>query len=342
MAEDMHIVYAADDQFAEILGVSLTSLYENNKNINQIYVYILETQISENNKSRLESLSASYGRSKIIWVPAIDISKTLQVDVSIDRGSMSQYSRLFVSSVLPQNLEKVLYLDCDIIIERSLLELWNLDMQGKTIAALMDSFSRWYRMNIGLEPEDIMFNSGVMLIDLKRWRDQNIEKKLLNFICCRKGKIQQGDQGALNAVLAHDVYCFEPRFNSVTIFYDFNYDEMLMYRKPPEFYSRELVSLAIEKPVIIHFTTSFLSRRPWVEGCCHKYVGEWMKYKNMSPWKEFPLWEYKQGSCLNKVFAAFLKKLPRNVAVFLSGLLQAYGRPLFYRIIYFNWTKGVR
>lgn len=46
---------------------------------------------------------------------------------------------------------------------------------------------------------------------------------------------------------------------------------MLIYRKPPNFYSKEEIKKAIEDPVIIHYTTSFISRRPWVEGCNHKY-----------------------------------------------------------------------
>ena len=142
------------------------------------------------------------------------------MNVAVDRGSLSQYARLFVSSDLPLDLNRVLYLDCDIIINRSIRELWNLDLNGKTIGALMDAFSKYYRQNIDLEENDIMFNSGVMLIDLRKWRKQKIEEKLMNFIAKKNGRIQQGNQGALNAVLSHDTYCFEPRFNSVTIFYD--------------------------------------------------------------------------------------------------------------------------
>lgn len=66
-------------------------------------------------------------------------------------------------------------------------------MHGKTIAALKDAFSKWYRANINLNPTDIMFNSGVMLIDLKRRKEQKVEKKLLRFIASKNGKIRQGD-----------------------------------------------------------------------------------------------------------------------------------------------------
>ncbi|MCD8380911.1 MAG: glycosyltransferase family 8 protein [Lachnospiraceae bacterium] len=330
--KDIHVVYASDDKFSEILGVSLTSLYENNKDMEQIHVYVLDGKISETNKKKLNSVSGAYGRIDIQWILAKDISEELNMNVAADRGSLSQYARLFVSSVLPSDLERVLYLDCDIIINQPLDEIWDLDMHGKTIAALKDAFSKWYRYNIDLRPTDIMFNSGVMLIDLKRWKEQKVEERLLKFIASKNGKIQQGDQGALNAVLSHDTFCFEPRFNSVTIYYDFSYKEMMVYRKPPEFYTEAQIKEATESPVIIHFTTSFLSRRPWIEGCQHRYVGEWMKYKNMSPWKDEALWEYKRTIGVKGIGAKLVGKLPRKLMISVTGIAQAYGRPMVNRI----------
>lgn len=322
-----HIVYASDDRFAEILGVSLLSLYENSKDMDDIIVYILDSSITDENKQKLLSVCKSYKRSDVIFIPAKNISEKLSMNVAVDRGSLSQYARLFVSSDLPKDLSRVLYLDCDIIVKKSIRELWNLVLQGKTIGALMDAFSKHYRANIDLEPDDIMFNSGVMLIDLKKWREDNVESKLLKFIKAKKGKIQQGDQGALNAVLSHDTYCFEPRFNSVTIFYDFTYKEMLIYRKPPKFYTEEKVKEAVEDPTIIHFTTSFLSKRAWMKGCKHRYVDEWLKYKSMSPWKDRELWDdnrpmWKQNG------VKVLMKMPRGLSIRLTGLMQAYGRPI--------------
>ena len=332
MDRKLQVVYASDDCFAEILGVSLISLYENNKSMEEIHVYVLESKITDKNKKKLECITNAYGRSPIIWVPAKDISKELQMNVSVDRGSLSQYARLFVSSALPDNLDRVLYLDCDIIFNQSLEELWNIDMKGKTIAALKDAFSSLYRTNIGLKSKDIMFNSGVMLIDMNHWKERKVEERLLQFIQKRKGNIPQGDQGALNAILSHDTCCFEPRFNSVTIYYDFSYKELLIYRKPPEFYSEEQIREATENPVIIHFTTSLLSRRPWIEGCQHRYVNVWLKYKAMSPWKDAPLWKYKKAKGIKGVYMALSRKLPRKIMIPLSSILQAYGRPLIYRI----------
>lgn len=318
-----HIVYASDDHFAEILGVSLVSLFENSKDMNEINVYILDSGITEENKQKLLSVCKTYKRNSI-FIPATDISNKLSMKVLLDRGSLSQYARLFVSSDLPKGLSRVLYLDCDIIVAKNIRELWNLNLQGKTIGALMDAFSKYYRSNINLEKNDIMFNSGVMLIDLDKWTKNRVEEKLLQFITKKNGVIQQGDQGALNAVLSRDTYCFEPRFNSVTIFYDFSYEEMMIYRKPPKFYNAESVKEAVENPSIIHFTTSFLSKRAWMKGCKHRYVGEWLKYKDVSPWKDESLWDDNRPEWRIKSF----KMLPRELMIRIAGFLQAYGRPL--------------
>ena len=326
-----HIVYASDDKFAEILGVSLISLYENSKDMDDIIVYVLDSGISSENRDKLLTICRDYKRTEVQFITAKDVSKKLEMKVSTDRGSLSQYARLFVSSDLPENLGRALYLDCDIIVKQSIRELWNLALHGKTIGALMDAFSKYYRANIDLEENDIMFNSGVMLIDLDKWRKDRVEDKLLEFISRKNGWIQQGDQGALNAVLSRDTYCFEPRFNSVTIFYDFNYKEMMLYRKPPKFYPDEQVRMAVEKPVLIHFTTSFKSIRPWVKGCEHRYVGEWMRYKKMSPWKDNKLWDDNRPQWKKKCLKIY-NSMPNWVSVRIAGLMQVYGRPLRNRL----------
>lgn len=331
MANIPHIVYATDDNFAEILGVSLVSLYENSKDVDDIIVYVLDSGISDENIEKLKSLPQKYGRSDLSFIKATNISKELSMSVNLDRGSSSQYARLFVSSVLPAELDRVLYLDCDIIINKSISELWNLDIKGKTIAALKDAFSKQYRKNIDLDPDDVMFNSGVMLIDLDKWRRENVESKLLEFIRKKNGKIQQGDQGALNAILSKETFCLEPRFNSVTIFYDFSYEEMMVYRKPVDFYPREEIELAVREPSIIHYTTSFLSKRPWYEGCEHRYVAEWFKYKDISPWSDKPLWTEKKKNVIKGLYVSLCNKMPRKLMIGFSGILQAYGRPLVYK-----------
>lgn len=169
------------------------------------------------------------------------------------------------------------------------------------------------------------------MIDLKRWKEQQIENRLMKFIAMKKGHIQQGDQGALNHVLSHDVYCFQPKYNSVTIFYDFSYKELLEYRKPVSgYYNENLIKVAVEDPVLIHFTTSFLSKRPWMKGCRHIYCREWRRYKHMSPWKDEPLRDDPRRPWKIHIF----RMLPRAFAIFVASWFQVYGRPFKNAIKY--------
>lgn len=330
-----HIVYASDDKFAEILGISLISLYDKSDDLTDIFVYILDSGISNDNKHKLLSISTAYNRPQVRFINAKNINEEMSLNIKTDRGSLSQYARLFVSSSLPKDIARVLYLDCDIIVNASISKLWNLDIKEKTIAALSDVFSKYYRKNINLDKNDIMFNSGVMLVDLKKWKQHNVENRLIKFIEQHNGVIQQGDQGVLNSVLSKETYCFSPIYNSITVFYDFSYDEILIYRKPDNFFSRQEIQEAIEHPVIIHFTTSFLSERPWVKGCTHRYVNKWLEYKSLSPWTDTLLWEPKKAKGISGLYIRLSRKLPRKALVSLSGLLHAYGKPIVY--FFKNW-----
>lgn len=117
----------------------------------------------------------------------------------------------------------------------------------------------------------------------------------------------------------------------MTIFYDFTYKEMLTYRKPPKFYTEGEVNEAVVNPSIIHFTTSFLSKRAWMKGCEHRYVGEWLKYKGMSPWRDEPLWEDNRPQW-KQTGAKVIMKMPKGLAIRLARLMQAYGRPWMNRV----------
>ncbi|MCG0758509.1 glycosyltransferase family 8 protein [Lactiplantibacillus plantarum] len=240
---------------------------------------------------------------------------------------MSQYTRLLIGSILPTNVIKVLYLDCDTLILGNVLKIWNLNLADKIIAALPDVFSPAYRRNIGLHRESIMFNSGVMLIDLRHWRENNTEAKLLEVIDVYHGRVQQGDQGVLNAVLSNEVVALDPRDNSISLFFDFSYEEMLILRKPLSTFTQEELNMAINHPRIVHFTTSFASTRPWYLGpASQKYSAIWRDYYSQTEWANEPL-EEKKISFLKKIMMMIYSGLPREIAIRIAGLSHAIFRP---------------
>ena len=106
------VVYASDDNFSSIMGVSITSLLENNK-LKCIDITILDSGISPKNKNKINELVSRYRNVKIRFILMNDLESRLGVNLSTDRGSLSQFSRLFISSIFNEYEGRVLYLDCD-------------------------------------------------------------------------------------------------------------------------------------------------------------------------------------------------------------------------------------
>lgn len=329
MSKKYNVIYAADNAFCGIMGVSIISLLENNKNAQEIDLTILNNGISKNNKEKINKLVQQYGRAKPNWVNAINIEEKIGMRISKDRGSLSQYSRIFLNNIFDINIKRVLYLDCDTIVDGPISDLWNLNLGDNVIGALKDAFSRYYRRNIGLAPNDLMFNSGVMLIDLAKWRKYEIEEKVMNFIVQHKGRIQQGDQGVLDAVLSKYTYAISPRYNFISVFTDFSYEQMLIYRHPVNFYDKHEIEIARNNPIIIHFTSSFLTSRPWEKGCKSIYLDKWLKYKSRTPWKKMKV-QNEKHSILKKVY----ETLPKKISLRILSVFQVYLRPWKNFLVY--------
>ena len=322
-----NIVYASDDGFAEVMGVSILSLFENNQKAEDIRITILDSGISDINKQKVEEVCRRYHRPLPRWIKATDIEEHLEMSVKTDRGSIAQYARIFLTDIFDESVKRVLYLDCDTLIVDSVYELWNIDLKGNTIAALKDAFSKYYRKNVDLESNDIMFNSGVMLINLDKWRNDRVEDKLASFIKKKNGKVQQGDQGALNAILSKNTQVLETKFNMVSIFYDLAYKDILLYRKPVDFYTIEEINSGKKNPVIVHYTSSFYNRRPWIKESNHLMANNWLAYKLDSPWKSTDL-RFDNRKGIKIMMFTLYHKLPSSISLRIAGFFQSYVRPL--------------
>ena len=286
----MNIVYSSSDVYSPIAGVSMISLFENNKDADEINVYLIDNNISTENKERFSRLAQNYGRN-IIFIPQPDLNKELGFEIHVGRWNISTFFRLFLCTILPENIERCLYLDCDTVIRHSLKELWSMDLKDKVVAAVDDCRSDRYKTELGLSADSTYTNNGVLLIDLKSWREMNVEKDFYEFIRNHNGDITYVDQGVLNGVLAKQglVQVIHTKYDAMTIFFDFNYKDLLRVRKPEHHLSKQEYNETVTDPYIIHYTSCFMSgTRPWNEKNNHPFVGDYLKYKEMSPWKDTP------------------------------------------------------
>ena len=123
----INVVYSSDNNYIPHAAASIVSLVENNKSFEKINIYFIQNCISVENRDRLESLTKRYEQLSIIW---LDFSKWIkQLELNMEWNiSISAYARLLITEMLKNDINKVLYLDCDIIINQSIEDLWNIDI----------------------------------------------------------------------------------------------------------------------------------------------------------------------------------------------------------------------
>ena len=313
----LDIVYATDNNFIDVLYASIASLYDTNGDLN-LDIWIIGEKISDLNKEKINNLSKEYNQKEVNWIENCEVP----YQVKLDRGSASQYSRLMIGSILPDSIKKALYLDADTIILSNLIELFNVCFDDKIVIGVSDVINVEYKKILNIPEDRAVFNTGVLLIDLEKWRIEQIESKLFDVICKFKGNVIQGDVGILNAVLYDSYKEINPKFNYMTIFEDMSYEDILVFKKPVDYYSKKKLEDARNNIVIRHYTTCFLSRRPWQQGSKVAHVREFEKYYKG---------EFK--SVKDPKILKIYNILPKKSAIRIIGFIQSKIRPKLYKIL---------
>ncbi len=279
----MDIVICINKQYLMPAGVMLCSLFENNKE-EKITIHVLLGEGGDKCISLLEEMVARFHQNIRFYHlndPRLD---AFPVGLYFQEPFITKeaYFRLFVMDILPQELEKVLYLDVDMVICGSISDLWNVDISNVAVGAVPDSFCNdVHETNrIGYEVGLGIFNSGVLLINLNYWREHDVMKKFIAYAMEAKDHLKYHDQDVLNYVFRHCKKELPIRFNLQTIHM---YHDSFRYL---HFRLIEDVREAFLHPVVIHYTGP---EKPWYSNAYHPLKCYFEKYRQMTPWKDKPL-----------------------------------------------------
>lgn len=278
----INILCATDDNYAPYCGVMLTSLLENNRQYH-IDIYILTSDISSINRRRFEILEDCYDCSIIFLTPDKELLKNCPIKDG-DHVSMATYYRIICDSLLPASVEKILYLDCDIIVNTDILELYHMDMGGSVVAACIDSYNTVHRQRLGLE--DRYFCAGVMLFDLYKFREGDFGQKCLDAINENPDKFLYHDQDAFNLVLNKHVAFISPKWNMMSAF--LRRDKADMHMSETFKAEIEQTLLTESDKLIVHY--EYLPK-PWQKWVMmpHPFTKLWYHYRSISPWPDAPI-----------------------------------------------------
>jgi lipopolysaccharide biosynthesis glycosyltransferase len=256
----MEVLCACDERYLPHAATMLCSLLTHNRGIRIHFFY---SAIANRELAKLKSLVARDGSELVFYEIASSAVEGLRVD---KHASGAVYYRLLAPGLLPTSLDKVLYLDCDIIVRRSLLELWNTDITDYALAAVSDLWEEEYGKALGLPMGAKYFNSGVLLINLQFWRENGVPERVVSFIRGNPEKAECWDQDGLNATLV-DQWRELPRFWNAQI------------------HESRAVPLGTEKnPAIVHFVTG---DKPWFRSNKHPFKDEYHKYRLKTAWRRY-------------------------------------------------------
>ena len=239
----MNIVYAlnkSSQRYYYILFASLRSLFRVHKK--KLNVYLLHSNLTESELKKLNALSKSYGQSiQLIEFPESKYKKELSILMKVqekfsnmDKGT---YYRLFIAELIPEHVDRVLYLDCDTLINKNLESFYNTNFEGNSIIAITDvqdemvwksstlaRFDRYYNYKK-------KFNAGIFILNLKSVRKNFLGRCLK---VAETLKFLLADQDILNIVfIAESKILDRPEFNLIAS-------------------RRRIVNISLEKAHVIH------------------------------------------------------------------------------------------
>lgn len=282
------IVCAADDKYAMPLAVTVRSALENLKSDCRIILYIIDGGIQNRNKQRiLKTLESDKCEVKFISILQASIDSVENIHkYAITEGqakkyiSIATYFRLFIPDILPQQIEKVIYLDCDLIIKGDLNQIWQLDLEDNYVLAVQDSWMPFAKdgllnyQQLGIEPSAKYFNAGVLVINIKKWRTDKIFARAIEYLDLNRDCTRFADQDVLNILFSSKWGELHPRWNVTARTYEYS-----SWQETP--YSEDVYNnLILEMPHIIHFISG---EKPW--NCQDVPLKEhFFQYIDMTAW----------------------------------------------------------
>ncbi len=292
------IVAACDAGFAQHLAVMLLSLADTNPQHDFSIFVLWNGRSDEEDKLRrvLERIPFTFA--------IIDIREDALDDlVGGANFTVTTYARLLVGELLPGELDRVIYLDGDILVRGDIGALWHTDLCGRTVGAVGDLPRYSFHGKLGLPADAPYFNAGVLLIDLRRWRQLGIGGRSLAFAREHPERLTWSDQCALNVMLHGDWTALDRVWNFQSM------DVARLVNGQVRFEAIDPERLAAAR--LVHFNGR---SKPWHYLNDHPFKAEYLRYRSRTPW---PLRHFEDRHARNIARKYLLRYAP--------GVLSAYG-----------------
>lgn len=252
----------------------LVSLFENNRR-EEFCVHVIARGLSDGDREILTQLAAKYGSRVLFYEPDLRLLEGFTIRKFSKRISMATYYRCILSALLPREVDRVLYLDCDIVVMGDIRPLWDTPLDGVGVAAVEDMGCREAaRYEVLKYPmEDSYFNAGVLLVNLAYWREHDVPRACVDYYHRYPERILFNDQDLLNSVLRGHKRLVDLKWNVQDAFYRLSLQQDEAWRGR--------LAGVLSHPVILHFT----NRKPWEYDSQHPLREVYFRYQDLTPWR---------------------------------------------------------
>ncbi len=289
-----HIALCCDANYLMPAAVTIQSILGSSHHPGALHVWLLSPGIPTEKSAPLERMVRAAG-AQLTFVDC-DSAHTRLQSVRVDRHiSAASYYRLFAPELLPASVERLVYVDCDLLFRADIGRLADIDLGDCVLAAVHNPLVRHYR-TLGLAQPTDYFNAGVLVLDLTRLRRTGEHRRAVEFALQHPEKIPSHDQDALNHVVAGQWRRLDLRWNQQFKF--FRYGHLAL-----GFTHQELERVR-EAPFVVHFTSK---SKPWHFDNCHPFRDEWFEVLDRTPCAG---WRPAAGGVRARARRAILRVLP--------------------------------
>lgn len=280
----VHVAIYLDEAYAVPATVLVLSMVRHLCDASTVHLHVLSVGLGEETR---RTMVASWPVDRVV-VRWIDVDWREDAKGCLPTGYLSRaaYARLLIDRYLPAEIEKVLTIDTDGLILSDISELWRHAPRRACLMAVQDSFVRILADDRSEFIQDDAdrhdapyFNSGLMLIDTRRWRDLRVSERCLELAARHPGQATIGDNSLLNAVLKGDWERLPLRWNCSTRHLAIHMHPSIRGCVHPH---REVVEAA-RNPGFLHFVSG---RKPWHTGQYHPDRSLYLQYLGETAWPD--------------------------------------------------------
>lgn len=270
----IHIACNIDHRYVRYCAVTLASVFSHHPR-NGVTAHIVARELTDNDRISLQTVAGQWGGKLRFYTPDVHMLDGFTIRATHNRISLATYYRCFLSEMLPTDIGRVLYLDCDLLVLNRLDDLWNTPLNGAWVGAADDTgyceSERYTRL--GYPERDSYFNAGVLLIDLEAWCKNDMSRLCYDYYNTHYDTIVFNDQDVLNGVLHDKRKAIDVKWNVQDGFF------RCKNSLPPGW--QEAHASALHDPAILHFT----NRKPWEYDSQHPLRQLYFKYLDLTPWR---------------------------------------------------------